>query len=202
MTERRYYKRWLPWEIMYLTMNYEKLDHSEIANHLKRKVDSIRSKADELGIQLSKEEVEKRRRKGFEKYLEERKVKRIFKGYNINSIVFLSYLEKQKYYKTRILPLETVWNDICESMGVDPVFARSKSRKREFSFCRQIFCYIIKRNYGNKYSLDDIASFIGREDHTTAMHGIKVIRDGIKSKDPQFLKEWYLFLSKTKIYKA
>lgn len=63
---------------------------------------------------------------------------------------------------------------ICEGEHIEPQILRSKTRKREVVFTRQLIMYFLKQK--TKESLSHIGSHFNR-DHATVIHACKQIND-------------------------
>lgn len=154
--------------------------------------------AEKLGLTSESNRV-KKSQKGRIAAKEKQKVKRKFRGYSIDMVAFLAYVDRKKRkQKTKNYSNEEVWNDICECFGVDPILARGRAKKpKENVFARQLFCYVCRTKFCRTFQ--SIGDFIHR-DHATAMHSNSIISDGLEMSDPSLMKDWYKYLSNTKIY--
>jgi chromosomal replication initiator protein len=69
---------------------------------------------------------------------------------------------------------DTVLKIVSKKTGVSVNEILSRSRIREVSDARQMFCYIMREKYGMRYA--KIGRIIGR-DHATAIHSCKSHKD-------------------------
>ena len=68
-------------------------------------------------------------------------------------------------------------NVVAEHFNISPTDITSKKRKSEFVLPRQIVMYLCRTM--TETSLAGIAKILGKKDHTTVIHGIKKITEGI-----------------------
>lgn len=64
---------------------------------------------------------------------------------------------------------------VCEYYGEPLSKVVSKSRKREYSWCRHVFFYFCVRF--TSMTKDQIAQFVGRKDHATTINGEQTVQD-------------------------
>lgn len=182
---------------------YGTVSSKVIASRLGREItaDAILWKAHRMGLRMTVDQKKKLTREYREYYHDHQKEKRKrkFNGYGIDVVVGNALLEKKKGKPKKIHTFSTVWEDICECIGLDP--EEKTTRRHSVAFGRHVFFYVMKDLYGSRFSLKELGGFFGNRDHTTVIHGIQKIRDGIKVGDPDFLRDWMLYLSKTNIYK-
>jgi len=75
--------------------------------------------------------------------------------------------------KIEITP-ELILKVVCEHYGISPQAVLSNKRTKDVSNARHIVMYLI-REYIPDLSLNNIADFLGKKDHTTIMHGVDKI---------------------------
>jgi chromosomal replication initiator protein len=80
--------------------------------------------------------------------------------------------EKIKIKKKKINPLD-IMNAVCEELEVSLKDVKSSKRHYDIAFARQVCMYLLKDIL--KLQLVKIARHVGRNDHTTIMHGINKI---------------------------
>jgi chromosomal replication initiator protein len=88
------------------------------------------------------------------------------------------------------LSAEIIMEKISNYHKIDIEALKSKSRKREKVFARQMCIYFMKKF--TRMSLSSIGQKLGGRDHTTAIHSIKAINDLIDS-DPEIKREVQMF---------
>lgn len=88
-----------------------------------------------------------------------------------------------KPHKTIESLLKELLFDVCQVMGIDFREAMVKTRKREIVITRFVAMYIAKANFGELVSLAKIGQVMGGKDHSTVLHAIRTINDGIRIKD-------------------
>lgn len=82
-------------------------------------------------------------------------------------------------------PLEFIQTIICHHLALSPNSLKSKTRKQEIVFARQLIMYFA-RKYTN-YSLSKIGEFIGGKDHATVLHAYNKIEKLSKKKEEREL---------------
>lgn len=183
---------------------YGKVSCKIIAIRLGRDIcaDAILNKAKKMGLRMTAEQRKKITREYREYYHERQKEKRKrkFNGYGIDVVVGMAILDRRKAKPKTIHPFSAVWEDICDALDFDYEEAKH-GRRDNRAFARHVFFYVMKRMYGVRFSQKEIVQFFGLTNHSTCIHGVKKIEDGIRVKDPDFLRDWKMYLSKTKIYK-
>lgn len=90
-------------------------------------------------------------------------------------------------------PLEDILKDVCEELGLSTAILKSKARKHEIVYARNLY-YLIAKLYTNK-SLFKIGQLVSR-DHTTVSHGILEIKEKTKQKYELAIK--YISIMKNK----
>jgi len=199
----------------YLIDNYKTKYIAELAKTLGIKKGSVRYRMKRLGLSYSTEEVSQRRkaagRTSMLALLEKQAITRQrdktnfpFKGYSIHSIVYFASVRIIPKAQVKSKPtLKEILEDICTVMNMpieEVQRQRVKKSKREISFCKFLFCYLAKRLYPTKPH-KEIAAFIGYKEHTMSMYAVRQIEDGLSTKDPVFLNDWYTYIGNTTIYK-
>lgn len=197
-------RKWTKEEIDFIKKNYKTITSVEIGKKLKRAPATIREKAKKLGVGLTKKEVLERIKKATERGKENRrqnkkKKERKFKGYSIYSISYFAMLERSVKKNQRKYPLDSLLADICSVFKEGIPDVKGESRKKELVFCRQIFCYLAKKN-NPKRTFESIGQFLGQFDHTTVIYSYNKVKSFIKNKDLEFTKKWLYYLKESQIY--
>lgn len=68
---------------------------------------------------------------------------------------------------------------ICEYYCLDIQIVKSKWRKREVTFCRQVCMYFLRQE--TALSLKAIAKMFSGRDHTTTIHSLNTVKDLIQT---------------------
>lgn len=90
----------------------------------------------------------------------------------------------------------TIIDKVCSYYKIKKDDIKSESRKKNIAEPRQVCMYLLKKH--TKLNLNEIASILNKKDHTTVMHGISKIENGLESNED--LKEQISQL-KTEIFK-
>lgn len=69
---------------------------------------------------------------------------------------------------------------VCDYFGHPVEFVMDKSRKKEYVKTRYIMAYLLAQDYYLNMSLTSIAFAIGKRDHTTIIHGLKVMENELE----------------------
>lgn len=109
-------------------------------------------------------------------------------NYSIDVVTWLAFDERKRKFTG--LTMDQVLEDICLVFDQSPVMVKSKSRKREYLYCRYIASYVIHSLIGK--TVETISDFIGGKDHSTILASNKNVRQWIKEKDPIFYYEYWL----------
>lgn len=72
---------------------------------------------------------------------------------------------------------------VCDYFGHPVEFVLDKSRKKEYVKTRYIMAYLLAQDYYLNMSLTSIAYAIGKRDHTTIIHGLKVMDNELEMFD-------------------
>lgn len=72
---------------------------------------------------------------------------------------------------------------VCDYFGHPIEFVMDKSRKKEYVKTRYIMAYVMAQDYYLNMSLTSIAFAIGKRDHTTIIHGLKVMENELELYD-------------------
>lgn len=75
---------------------------------------------------------------------------------------------------------------VCEYYNQPVEKVVGKSKKREYAWCRQVFCYLCVRL--TKMTKDQISRFIGRTEHSTTVHSEQTVRD-ILDTEPEKIQD-------------
>lgn len=90
------------------------------------------------------------------------------------------------------LPLSQIFYVVCDEHGVDVVRALSKSRKREYAQCRNIYCKISVCEYG--YDISVAVGYI-RRDRSTFYNASKN-HEGFMEYDSSYREKYDSILAK------
>lgn len=194
-------KLWTSEEIAYVRNNYEWKTSVELGGILNRTENSVANYIHRHGLRLSKNVRIERHTNQINKVNEKKKARKVkikFSGYSIYSVTFLAYLHKRKRVKRQYTPDE-IFSDVCTAMEVDINEVVSKKRDSEYTFCRQLYVYLLKCVYRPDMTLKQIGRTIGK-DYTTVISGIQKISGGLKTKDPKFMSDWYHYTKNSKYY--
>ena len=74
--------------------------------------------------------------------------------------------------------LDEIMDVVCEVTNINKEAISGKSRKRELSVCRQLFCYFAKRDTAN--TLELMGNYINRH-HSTVLWGIEQTKNLLTS---------------------
>lgn len=88
--------------------------------------------------------------------------------------------------------LDDIMNVVCSVNNVDINFVTKRTRKRKNLTPRQEFYYIAM--YYSKATTSEIGWYGGGYDHTTVLHGAKVIKDLLDSPGSSQIKENILYI--------
>lgn len=84
---------------------------------------------------------------------------------------------------------------ICDYYGLPLEEVIGKSRKQEYSWCRQVFCFLCVKH--TKMTKNQISQFVGRSEHSTTVHSEQTVRDILET-EPDKIKDLkeieYLFM--------
>ncbi len=83
--------------------------------------------------------------------------------------------------KNEVLTPEKIMSVVCEHYDVKPSVITSNKKDSDIVLPRQIIMYLCK-NYTD-CTLEMIAKFLNKKDHTTVMHGIKKIKNDLDHND-------------------
>lgn len=90
-------------------------------------------------------------------------------------------VSKNKKLKRKLIQPKDVLKLVAENFGVTVENVLSRSRKKEVSEARHIYCKIMKSEFN--YSLKSIGETIGNRDHTTVIHSIETVNDRCETED-------------------
>jgi chromosomal replication initiator protein len=96
----------------------------------------------------------------------------------------LKLSEEVEHHKT--VTAESISRIVANYYRVPLNDLKGKGKTKDVSFARQVAMYLIYQH--QKKTLNDIALFFNKKDHTTVMYGIKVIKEKMKS-DTVFAQE-------------
>lgn len=84
-------------------------------------------------------------------------------------------ITKNKKYRRALISPQDVLEIVSKNFSVTIEDILSKSRKKEVSEARHIYCKIMKSEFN--YSLKSIGETIGKRDHTTVIHSVNTVDD-------------------------
>jgi len=85
---------------------------------------------------------------------------------------------------------------ICDYFGHPVDFVMGKTRKKEYVKTRYIMAYLLAQDYYLNMSLTSIAYAIGKRDHTTIIHGLKVMENELELYEEfrELLRDVFVFV--------
>ena len=85
---------------------------------------------------------------------------------------------------------------ICDYFGHPVDFVMDKTRKKEYVKTRYIMAYLLEKDYYLNMSLTSIAYAIGKRDHTTIIHGLKVMENELELYEEfrELLRDVFVFV--------
>ncbi len=94
------------------------------------------------------------------------------------------------FYMYKLLKSDDIINHVANSMGLNPEYIKSSSRKRKIVIARIICIYVIRKK--NNITLKQIGEIFSR-DHSTIIYNLETFDDMVKTKNKEFIK--YLSLT-------
>jgi chromosomal replication initiator protein len=109
------------------------------------------------------------------------------KGMDINIELAKMALNDILTTKKRDVSIEQIQRVVCEYYAIPDDLLRGKSRKQEIAWARQVAMYFCKEM--TRFSLKSIGLHFGGRDHTTVIHGVRTIGEGVKRGDKKTLDQ-------------
>lgn len=94
-------------------------------------------------------------------------------------MIFYRYFREEPPKGTERLKSNDVIMRVCDYFGHPVEHVLNKTRKKEFVKARHIIAYLLAQDFYLNMSLVSIAFAIGKRDHTTIIHGLKVMDNEI-----------------------
>ncbi len=88
-------------------------------------------------------------------------------------------LKKDPNSKRKKVKLSTIFKKVAKEFDVTVKDIKGPRRTKDVAFARQVCMYILREEFG--YKLQDVAKFLKRNDHTTAIHAIDKVKSMIES---------------------
>jgi chromosomal replication initiator protein len=109
------------------------------------------------------------------------------KGMDINIELAKIALNDILITKKRDVSIEQIQRVVCEYYAIPDDLLRGKSRKQEIAWARQVAMYFCKEM--TRFSLKSIGLHFGGRDHTTVIHAVRTIAEGVKKGDKNTLDQ-------------
>jgi chromosomal replication initiator protein len=109
------------------------------------------------------------------------------KGMDINIELAKLALNDILTTKKRDVSIEQIQRVVCEYYSIPDDLLRGKSRKQEIAWARQVAMYFCKDL--TRFSLKSIGLHFGGRDHTTVIHAVRTIDEGVKKGDKKTLDQ-------------
>lgn len=90
-------------------------------------------------------------------------------------------ITKNKKHRRALISPQDVLDVVSKNFGVTIEDILSKSRKKEVSEARHIYCSIMKSEFS--YSLKTIGQTISDRDHTTVIHSLNTVKDRCETEE-------------------
>jgi hypothetical protein len=90
---------------------------------------------------------------------------------------------------------------IASKFNIDKSLILSTSRKKEYVSCRQIAIYLIRSKYLKETTVEEIATFFNKEDHTTVLHALRANQDkmDLNKEFKDFIEDLHVILFKEEL---
>ena len=95
-------------------------------------------------------------------------------------LIIQAVKEDGKTRVKKILTMEDIMESVCECSGREEIHIKSKWRKKEIVLARQMFCFFARKEI--HISLKQIGLFCGGRDHSTVIHSVQTINNGLTTK--------------------
>ena len=80
--------------------------------------------------------------------------------------------------------IQVYFDVLSKIYGYDLQFLTTKNRKQKHVVARSVFCYLVYKSVGGVnnclISLEDLGEFLNHKDHTSVMHCIKLVVNGLE----------------------
>ena len=93
---------------------------------------------------------------------------------------YYRYFREEPPEKTERLKSNDIILRVCDYFGHPIEFVMQKTRKQEYVKTRYMIAYILAQDFYLNMSLTSIAFAIGKRDHTTIIHGLKVMENELE----------------------
>jgi chromosomal replication initiator protein len=87
----------------------------------------------------------------------------------------------------RDISIEQIQKVVCEYYSIPDDLLRGKSRKQEIAYARQVAMFFCKEM--TRFSLKSIGLHFGGRDHTTVIHAVRTIDNGLNQKNKKIMDE-------------
>jgi chromosomal replication initiator protein len=84
------------------------------------------------------------------------------------------HLGKDSISKRKSISIPNLIKNVATSFGIKPNEIKGKKRTKDVALARQVCMYILREELN--FKLEEIATVLGRKDHTTVMHGIDRVK--------------------------
>ena len=95
-------------------------------------------------------------------------------------LIIQAVKEDGKTRVKKILTMADIMESVCECSGQAEKLIKSKWRKKEVALARQMFCFFARKEI--HISLKQIGLFCGDRDHSTVIHSVQTINNGLTTK--------------------
>lgn len=93
---------------------------------------------------------------------------------------YYRYFREEPPQGTERLKSNDIILRVCDYFGHPVDFVMDKTRKKEYVKTRYIMAYLLAQDYYLNMSLTSIAFAIGKRDHATIIHGLKVMENELE----------------------
>ena len=106
--------------------------------------------------------------------------------------------EKMRLRSQRIISLENILKDICETLEEPIDKVSSHDRHANYVRCRHLYYYVsdLKTGYTNK----QIGALIHGADHTTVIHGKRKVSDQLEVGEESLITYWRYYIHNSKLF--
>ena len=93
---------------------------------------------------------------------------------------FYRYFRDEPPAGTERLKSNDIILRVCDYFGHPIEFVMERTRKKEYVKTRYVIAYLLAQDFYLNMSLTSIAFAIGKRDHTTIIHGLKVMENELE----------------------
>ena len=86
----------------------------------------------------------------------------------------------------RRITIQHILDEVTKYFSIKPADLQSKKRHKSIVFPRQVCMFLARKH--TRYSLQEVGGYFGGRDHTTVLHAVRVIDEGMK-KDPDTARQ-------------